>query len=412
MTKQKFPREQIHEQSADSDNNESTQLPTEGDGGAEAATVSRRTVVKAGAGALAATVLAACTPEIPNPNQPPTTTKPPETRKGTGTTPPKRETPPENRETQPPPETREEPVEPPPRREPPVSNKTKVYVIKTKDRVAGLTKIMSLAGLDFAKGKNVLIKPNWVSTDPYPAITHNDTLRTVVAELRKAGCKDIVAGESAGLGRTTQVLKGLKTQELCDELKIELMNFDDLKEDQWESFKFDGMYWDGELAVPKILRGEHAVVMLVNCKTHNLGGHYTMSLKLSIGVTPVPRRSALHSSGNIPGWSTDVNAGFKTDLVVMDALSCFVDGGPTRGTEAHPGLLVASTDRVALDAVGVAILKANGATAAPLQKKIFETTQIARAVEINLGVPSADQIELVCDDEETRKQLQDLLDQG
>lgn len=375
--------------------------------------VSRRTVVTVGAGAVAASVLAACTPDSQLGAEPGTNSSaPPDSRGGASQQPPERRTPPEQRETQPPPETRETPEEPPPRREPPVSAKSKVYIVKAADRVAGLNQMMTWFGMDFAQGRDVLIKPNLVSNDPYPAITHNDTIRTVVAQLRKAGCKDIVLGESAGLGRTTQVLTELKTQALCDSLNIKLTNFDDLSSEHWESFSFDGMFWEGELAIPKLFRGDHAVVLLPNCKTHNLGGHFTMSLKLAVGITPVPRRSALHSSGNIPGWSADINAGFEPDLVLMDALSCFVDGGPTRGTLAHPGLIVASKDRVALDAVGVAILKAHKSTAAPIQKKIFEHGQIARAAELKIGVTSADQIELVCDDEATRKQLQSILDVG
>jgi uncharacterized protein (DUF362 family) len=82
------------------------------------------------------------------------------------------------------------------------------------------------------------------------------------------------------------------------------------------------------------------------------------------------------------------------------------------GTTANPGLIVAATDRVALDAVGVAILKSAGSRSGPIQGKIFATRQITRAVEIGLGVKSADEIELVGNDPATVSKLRSILDVG
>ena len=61
-------------------------------------------------------------------------------------------------------------------------------------------------------------------------------------------------------------------------------------------------------------------------------------------------------------------------------------------------VILAGTDRVAVDAVGVAILRYFGTTAEVERGRIFEQEQIARAVELGLGVNGPDQIELVTDD--------------
>jgi uncharacterized protein (DUF362 family) len=53
---------------------------------------------------------------------------------------------------------------------------------------------------------------------------------------------------------------------------------------------------------------------------------------------------------------------------------------------------------VAVDAVGVTALRLHGTTRAVSSGRIFEQEQIARAVELGLGVTRPDLIDLVTDD--------------
>jgi len=68
----------------------------------------------------------------------------------------------------------------------------------------------------------------------------------------------------------------------------------------------------------------------------------------------------------------------------MDGIDVFISGGPMRGELAHAGVMVAGTDRIAIDAVGVAILRSLGTTPEVAQGKVFQQDQIARAVELGL----------------------------
>jgi len=63
---------------------------------------------------------------------------------------------------------------------------------------------------------------------------------------------------------------------------------------------------------------------------------------------------------------------------------------------------VASTDRVAVDAVGVAILKYLGSNQDVMQRRIFEHRQISRAAALGIGVQSPLEIELVAADEKSK----------
>ena len=78
-------------------------------------------------------------------------------------------------------------------------------------------------------------------------------------------------------------------------------------------------------------------------------------------------------------------------------------------------MFVGGTDRVAVDAVGVAILKELGSNDNIMRKKIFEQNQIARAVELGLGISSPDQIEFVPPDRasaEYAEKIKGILAQG
>jgi uncharacterized protein (DUF362 family) len=103
----------------------------------------------------------------------------------------------------------------------------------------------------------------------------------------------------------------------------------------------------------------------------------------------------LHGSSHQRRMIAEINALYDVDLVVMDAMKAFVTGGPEAGDTVEPELILASRDRVALDAVGVAILRRYGSTDEVMGGSIFELDQIKRAAELGIGVSSADSISLI-----------------
>jgi uncharacterized protein (DUF362 family) len=94
----------------------------------------------------------------------------------------------------------------------------------------------------------------------------------------------------------------------------------------------------------------------------------------------------------------EVNTAYRPALIVLDAMQGFTTEGPDRGTLVSPGVIVAGTDRIAVDAVGVALLRHYGTTADVSRGTVFQQEQIARAVQLGLGVSAADQIQIVTDD--------------
>jgi len=70
-------------------------------------------------------------------------------------------------------------------------------------------------------------------------------------------------------------------------------------------------------------------------------------------------------------------------------------------------VILAGTDPIAMDAIGVSILRLFGTTPEVSAGKVFDQEQIARAVELDLGVTSPEQIRIITSGEGS----QDLADQ-
>ena len=78
----------------------------------------------------------------------------------------------------------------------------------------------------------------------------------------------------------------------------------------------------------------------------------------------------------------------------MDGTKVFVEGGPTEGKVVEAGLVVASNDIIANDVVGLAILKTLGTVDNIQDNSVWSQPQIARAVELELGAGSIDEIKI------------------
>ena len=102
----------------------------------------------------------------------------------------------------------------------------------------------------------------------------------------------------------------------------------------------------------------------------------------------------LHGSPYQRQMIAEVNNHYNLDVAVMDGIKAFITGGPESGKEVEPELLLASRDRVAIDAVGVAVLKMYGAKGKIREADVFEQDQIRRAANLGFGVRSPDEIKL------------------
>lgn len=297
--------------------------------------------------------------------------------------------------------------------------KSQVSFVHTKDRKAGVVHSIDALQINPAKNKDVLIKPNFNTADDAPGSTHNDTLLALVEKLWEMGAKSISLGERS-YPRTKTVMAEKRIVPLMDKLNVKIIDFDELEENDWVKVDAPESHWKKGFRVARPILEADCLVSTCCLKTHQYGGVFTMSLKLHVGVVPTSRHgydymTELHSSSHQRKMIAEINAPFKPDLVVLDGIEAFVDGGPMTGKRAEGNLFLASTDRVAIDAVGLAALKYLGSNAQIMKPKIFAQEQIARAAELGLGASSPAEIDLVAANEQSRNirdKVDGILNQG
>jgi len=282
--------------------------------------------------------------------------------------------------------------------------KTTISLVRTSDRESGIRRAVEILGINPVQGKEVLLKPNFNTADPFPGSTHNDTLIHLLSHMKTMGAKSISIGERSGPPDTKKVLMQKGIYDICRKLGRDLINFEELPPDKWLRIRPGKSHWRDGFDIAKPVLDSECIVMTCCLKTHGYGGVFTMSLKLSIGVTHKRNMTELHTSfRSMQKMIAEVNQGYTPSLILLDGIEAFVDGGPMTGLRKRADVLLAGTDRIAIDAVGLAILKELGSNKHIMEKKIFDQEQIARAGELGLGVNSPGQIEIVTGDEESRK---------
>ncbi len=296
---------------------------------------------------------------------------------------------------------------------------SQVALVKTEDRKEGVKASLRALQVNPAKGKNVLIKPNFNTADQTPGSTHNDTLAALVEELWAMGAKSISLGERS-FPLTRDVMEQKKVLPILEKLDVPVVDFDDLEEKDWVEFKPRNSHWANGFRIARPILESECLVSTGCLKTHQFGGIFTLSLKLHVGVVPTVRHGfqymrELHSSPHQRRMIAEINEPFHPHLIVLDGIEAFVDGGPATGKRVRGDVFLAATDRVAIDAVGVALLKLLGSNDQIMKTKIFNQEQIARAVELGLGASSPSEIDLIPADaasQDLRNRVVEILNRG
>ena len=294
--------------------------------------------------------------------------------------------------------------------------RTPVVLVKTRDRVAGIRKALDLWGQNPVEGKTVALKANFNSANLSPASTHPDTLRTLVQELWRMGARSLTLAERSGSADTRSVLTELGIFDLAKELGVDTVVLNDLTDQSnWDMFQPPGSHWQNGFPFSKIFREAEAVIQTCCLKPHRWGG-ITLSLKNSVGMVArymngLDYMNEMHAS-NIGTKVAEINSAYTPSLILLDGVEAFITGGPDQGQKVWGDVILVGADRVAMDAVGVALLRHLGCTGPASRGPIFQQEQIARAVELGLGVDGPEKIRLLVDDEDIESQAYAMLVQN
>ena len=222
-------------------------------------------------------------------------------------------------------------------------------------------------------GRRVLVKANFNSPHRYPASSAPDFLTALIEVLQHAG-------DSCGLrwAPAERVAGKLGMPQLAAKLGVEWVNFD---AGPWNDIPVSGRHFP-IVRIAAAAQDAERIVYSCCVKTHRLAG-FSASLKHAVGFLPPAQRHAVHA-GDIARRIAEINLAVKPHLILADVRKCFIAGGPALGWVRRPGLILASTDRVALDVAAVNMLK-GFRSFNHLKKHPCDEPQIREAVALGIG---------------------------
>ncbi|MCE8423796.1 MAG: DUF362 domain-containing protein [Candidatus Methanoperedens sp.] len=277
----------------------------------------------------------------------------------------------------------------------------KVGVVRKKDIIQSVKTSVDLAGgMKIKKNSTVLIRPNANTNDFPPGSTNPEVLKRAIRAVKEHNPgKIIIAEKSMTTLDTTKVMKHLGLYQAAESEGVdEILSFDDV---EWKKvWHPDEKSWPHGFSVPAILDTIDYMVALPIIKTH-WTALFTMGLKSQISITSdLDRRQLPHGQNNdelFGNMIAESNLVYKPDFYISDATKCFVTDGPNVGTLREPGIVMATSDVIANDVVGLALLKTLGTIHKIQNRSVWEQPQIQRAVELGLGVKSWNEIQIKSD---------------
>ncbi len=232
------------------------------------------------------------------------------------------------------------------------------------------------------RGRIVLVKPNVVSNKPSPSTTNPEVVGAVVRILYEEGAKKVFVGDmSAAIYlNTLSNMNRTGIGKAAEEAGAETVAFEDFG---WVEVAIPKAPFKKALVTEWIDRVDFFLNLPV-IKTHR-SASYSICLKNFIGCTHITQRPYLIDSSRWEETVAELNLAYQPDLNIVDGTISMIEGGPWQGTPQKTSLIIASTDRVAADVVGLGVIKAFGKWKKVNEKGVWEQKQIRRALELGIG---------------------------
>lgn len=281
----------------------------------------------------------------------------------------------------------------------PAAGKSRVAIVKCADYDLPRLKAAIAAALDsiggaslfLAGGRKVLLKPNLMMPKPagHPATTHVLFVRAVAELFLDKGAEvtigESAAGSQAGLSFTKASLKASGLEAVAAEIGARLVNFD-----LGEAVRrpVDNPY-ASSIPVARAVLDADLVVSLPKLKTHTFANIITGAVKNMYGTVPGQVKADFHRLAPRPAEFftvvRDLYGIIRPGLAIFDAVESMEGNGPSAGGLVTTGLIIASSDGVAADAVASELI---GVSA----EKVLTTRLCAEA---GLGRGRIEDIEIV-----------------
>ncbi len=217
--------------------------------------------------------------------------------------------------------------------------------------------ITNIGGLDqFVKrGTRVHVKPNLLTakSPDKAATTHPSIMKSIVNRVMELGGIVTIGDSPAGISRPIEEYWAITGMEqVAQETGAKLVKLE--KKGVIQRSVNGKSYF-----IARAIADADVVINVCKLKTHNLT-LYTGAIKNMFGSIPGFRKSEYHKQApKVERFSeiiVDIFSVVRPQLNIMDAVQIMEGNGPSAGKSRYLGLILASTDAVALDAIAARIL--------------------------------------------------------
>ena len=221
---------------------------------------------------------------------------------------------------------------------------------------SALKKAWEASGGFDIKGKTLLVKPNILSASPpeKAVCTHPEFVKQSVRLFMELGAEKIFAGDSPGFQSTEYAGKKSGIKEAAVSEGAEWIDFASSSE-----LANPGGLLVKKFQVSSVLKQVDAVVSLPKMKTHQLL-YFTGGMKNLFGLVPGLMKSQFHlrfpGRENFAQMITDLNTAVKPVFTLMDGIISMEGPGPGNGYPRSTGLVLASSNILALDTAAAKIM--------------------------------------------------------
>lgn len=205
------------------------------------------------------------------------------------------------------------------------------------------------------QGTQVHIKPNLLTakTPDKSATTHPAIVSSIVKHVMELGGEVTIGDSPSGISRPIEEYWRMTGMErVAKETGAKLVKFE--RKGVVESRINGASYF-----IANSVANADVVINVCKLKTHNLT-LYTGAIKNMFGSIPGFKKSEYHKQApHVEEFSkiiVDVFSAVRPQISIMDAVEMMEGNGPSAGKVRHLGLILASKDAVALDAVAANIL--------------------------------------------------------
>jgi uncharacterized protein (DUF362 family) len=305
-------------------------------------------------------------------------------------------------------------------------------------------------GMEFIKdGQTVLIKPNVTGALKSPTTTNPEVLYATIKLVAERGPKRIIVADRSfsplfvdttpktidvmkkvgHLDAVNQAIRDVKAPVVAVGLEDAPAELEMLGRPKgtahWRRLKPKlATHWPNGFEMAELLFAVDHVINVPVIKTH-FQAWFTMSMKAFVGMSHHRSRREFHATFSNNDLSdqkrlkskrrrgvkpdieaeaaevfplvariAELNLGIAPALNILDGSTCFVFGGPSSGDTAEPKVIVASRDRVAADATGIALLKSIGTEERLQDRSIWDNPFIKHAIKIGIGIDSVRKLNL------------------